>query len=477
MANQRWLQNIKEHYLALPESVQKHSHRVKKIAAAFSEYLMKEQRLAYLEDADTRWISAAYLMGSFMNIGMAAVSEPEVDSYLISNHTILGGYMLREELIPAWKEPKHPEFQDAIAQCCLYHHEKWDGTGYPYGLKGKEIPFYARLLAICDAFVYLEEGGLSQEQAVGRIAMDAGLRFDPLLTEFFCYSKGMDVNNYWQWQRKAELARPMARPSTRAEVRPAVQKPVKKPASKSTNKPVKKSSEESTGSSRKVASRRSKKTSGFAAFTSVIGSWMSDFRKEIKYRDMDYEEEMDEEPEEEIETKRRESKDGERRDFLGDFLFYGFLIVAVMTALLFNGNDKGPSTFAGYGAFSVMTESMQDEIPKGSLVITKSVAASELEVGDDITYMANQTTSVTHRIVKIEENYSNTGYTFFQTKGTMNASPDQQLVSEVNIVGKVVFHSYILGVVMSFFGTYWPGILFGLVLLAVLIIILRRKLM
>ena len=122
----------------------------------------------------------------------------------------------------------------------------------------------------------------------------------------------------------------------------------------------------------------------------------------------------------------------------------------------------------------VLTESMQSEIPKGSLVIAKQVDPNTLQIGDDITYMANQTTSVTHRIVGINENYENTGQRAFQTQGIMNDQPDSQPVPAVNVVGKVVFHSETLGVVASFIGSYWPLLLFALAVVFVLIYVLGR---
>ena len=39
-----------------------------------------------------------------------------------------------------------------MAACCLYHHGRWDGTGYPFQLKGEEIPLYARIIAVADAY-------------------------------------------------------------------------------------------------------------------------------------------------------------------------------------------------------------------------------------------------------------------------------------------------------------------------------------
>ncbi len=74
--------------------------------------------------------------------------------------------------------------------CILYHHERWDGGGYPSGLSRGEIPPEARLLAICDAFdamttprSYLQTRSL--EDALDEVERCGGSQFDPDLTEAF----------------------------------------------------------------------------------------------------------------------------------------------------------------------------------------------------------------------------------------------------------------------------------------------------
>jgi len=72
----------------------------------------------------------------------------------------------------------------------LYHHERWDGTGYPTGLKGKEIPFGARMLAIADAFTAMTSArpyrpAMSFQEAILELKRGAGKQFDPELAEVF----------------------------------------------------------------------------------------------------------------------------------------------------------------------------------------------------------------------------------------------------------------------------------------------------
>ena len=168
-------------------------------------------------------------------------------------------------------------------------------------------------------------------------------------------------------------------------------------------------------------------------------------------------------------------KKGRAGKIIGEVVFYGLLLLLIVAALFVRTTSDGaPKSLAGYSGMIVLTESMQSEIPKGSLVIAKTVDPQTLQIGDDITYMANQTTSVTHRIIGIIENYEGTGQRAFQTQGIMNAQPDSQPVPAVNVVGKVVFHSEILGNIASLIGSYWPLLLFALAVVFVLIYVLGR---
>jgi putative nucleotidyltransferase with HDIG domain len=72
----------------------------------------------------------------------------------------------------------------------LYHHERWDGAGYPTGLGGTAIPLPVRILAVADVFDALTSdrsyrGGLSYEEATAAIRVEAGLQFDPEVVTAF----------------------------------------------------------------------------------------------------------------------------------------------------------------------------------------------------------------------------------------------------------------------------------------------------
>lgn len=95
---------------------------------------------------------------------------------------------------------KHPEIGCRIAQSVhelapiadyiLSHHERWDGTGYPQGLKGEAIPLLARLLAVADAYDAMTQprpyrAALSHAEAVTEIVRCAGTQFDPRIVDAF----------------------------------------------------------------------------------------------------------------------------------------------------------------------------------------------------------------------------------------------------------------------------------------------------
>lgn len=94
-------------------------------------------------------------------------------------HTEIGAFMIKDipYLVPATPIIK-------------YHHERYDGSGYPEGLSGEDIPLHARIMAIADLFDALTtlrsyHEALSPEEAVAYIQNEAGKHFDPKIVEVF----------------------------------------------------------------------------------------------------------------------------------------------------------------------------------------------------------------------------------------------------------------------------------------------------
>ncbi len=84
---------------------------------------------------------------------------------------------------------------DPIADWVLHHHERWDGSGYPNGLTGDEIPLGARIIFVADAFdamtsqrVYREP--LSEPDALAELRRCSGTQFDPEIVRAFSRALG-----------------------------------------------------------------------------------------------------------------------------------------------------------------------------------------------------------------------------------------------------------------------------------------------
>lgn len=99
--------------------------------------------------------------------------------HAIREHPLLGVKLLR----------RIQRFRDALilVEC---HHERWDGSGYPHGWQGDQIPLPARVLAVAEAFDGMRtpmpyRPALSEEQAVALIESEAGRAFDPRVVKAF----------------------------------------------------------------------------------------------------------------------------------------------------------------------------------------------------------------------------------------------------------------------------------------------------
>ena len=105
----------------------------------------------------------------------------------MKQHVSVGAEVIRKTI----KEFKLTRpFLEISLNICAYHHEKYNGQGYPGGLKDGEIPLEARMFALCDAYDTIRskrpyKGALTHEEAVSRIKSDSGKHFDPDIVEAF----------------------------------------------------------------------------------------------------------------------------------------------------------------------------------------------------------------------------------------------------------------------------------------------------
>jgi putative two-component system response regulator len=104
----------------------------------------------------------------------------------MEKHSILGGQTFHKI---RRKFPEN-EFLKIAEEMALYHHERWDGKGYPTGLKGEEIPFCARVMSIVDTYDALTserpyKPPFSHEKSMAIIVEGRGVQFDPMLVDKF----------------------------------------------------------------------------------------------------------------------------------------------------------------------------------------------------------------------------------------------------------------------------------------------------
>ncbi len=144
----------------------------------------------------TKQFKADLLRGATLhNIGMAGVSDSvlkkngalEINEFEhIKKHTEIGKQTF-ERII---SQVTDASFLYVAKDMAYYHHEKWNGKGYPEGLKGEEIPLCARIMAIVDVYEALTskkayKKPFSHERSMEIIAEGRGTNFDPDLTDIF----------------------------------------------------------------------------------------------------------------------------------------------------------------------------------------------------------------------------------------------------------------------------------------------------
>lgn len=104
---------------------------------------------------------------------------------IIQSHPVIGYQILARS-----------SHQKYLAKLVLHHHERYDGKGYPEGLKGEQIPLGSRIIAICDAIDAMTSErpyrkGLSNEECWEEIWRNQGLQFDPELVKLLGKLKGV----------------------------------------------------------------------------------------------------------------------------------------------------------------------------------------------------------------------------------------------------------------------------------------------
>ncbi len=153
-----------------------HSKNVAELSREIAESLnLKEEMIN-----DTYWTGMLHDMGKLI-----------VPANILNKNDFLTDEeyeMIKRHPIFCYKALNDTEFLKDIGRYALYHHERWDGNGYPYGTKKEEIPLVSRIIAVADAWdamkskrAYREP--LSRKEAIDEIQKNKGKQFDPQVAE------------------------------------------------------------------------------------------------------------------------------------------------------------------------------------------------------------------------------------------------------------------------------------------------------
>lgn len=171
----------------------KHIERVSTYSKILAEFLLNSINNNY--KIDEIFCKNIYYSSSLHDIGKIAIPDNvllktgKLDSReyeIIKTHTTIGANNLKEVL----KMYPNNSFITMGVEIAQNHHEHWDGSGYPSGLKHEKIPLSARIVAIVDVYDALcservYKKALSHEDALSFIKEKSGIYFDPYLVDIF----------------------------------------------------------------------------------------------------------------------------------------------------------------------------------------------------------------------------------------------------------------------------------------------------
>lgn len=170
-----------------------HVRSTKRYVAMMVDYMYEHQ--LHPEEVDQEYMTRICNAAPLHDVGKIMISDtilnkpgrftPE-EFAVMQTHSEIGGRIVKDIL----GEGMDQELIQIASDVAHYHHEKWDGSGYPEGLKGTEIPLSARIMAVADVFdalvskrVYKDAMGVEEAYAI--LQEDAGTHFDPELVDIF----------------------------------------------------------------------------------------------------------------------------------------------------------------------------------------------------------------------------------------------------------------------------------------------------
>jgi response regulator RpfG family c-di-GMP phosphodiesterase len=164
-----------------------HLERVRAYARLLATELMRTPQ--HRQAIDARFVHTIHVASPLHDIGKVGIADmillkPDKltaeETALMRRHATLGGRTLRAIARRGGDNP----FVEMAYDVAMYHHERWDGSGYPFGLAGAHIPLAARIVALCDVYDALTskrcyKPAFSHAEARTYISEESGKHFDP----------------------------------------------------------------------------------------------------------------------------------------------------------------------------------------------------------------------------------------------------------------------------------------------------------
>jgi putative two-component system response regulator len=170
-----------------------HLTRISNYCRVLARRLLEQHRAGY--DIDEEFVQLIYKMSPMHDIGKIAIPDcilqkpgrlDEAEFEVMKMHTLFGARMLDSAL----REFPNASFLKMARNIALFHHERYDGGGYPQGLSGEEIPLCGRIAALADVYDALTtkriyKKAFSHAAAVSVIADKSSGQFDPVVIAAF----------------------------------------------------------------------------------------------------------------------------------------------------------------------------------------------------------------------------------------------------------------------------------------------------
>lgn len=172
------LQNIQKKLFTLFPRERCHSQNVAALAQAIAQALNLEEEE----------LKRASLTGQFHDLGKVAIHPDSLRKGTSLSLSERNEYWRHSEV--GFNILINIEEYASIAAGVLAHHEHWDGSGFPKGIKGLEIPLHARIVCLANAYdsmtgEWLKEDTLSNREAIATIVQESGSKFDPQIVQAF----------------------------------------------------------------------------------------------------------------------------------------------------------------------------------------------------------------------------------------------------------------------------------------------------